>query len=102
MIESDVEHELKTSLDGFVENSGGDHDQDLDTYDPRWQERFASLSQLFNIHWALNAPREQLDGLVCRGVVQDAGRVRRLHEGQGHRARFIHGLLMPRARISLT
>jgi hypothetical protein len=31
----------------------------LDTYDPRWQERFASLSQLFKIHWALHAPRGQ-------------------------------------------
>jgi hypothetical protein len=26
--QEDIEHELKTSLDGFVENSGGDHDQD--------------------------------------------------------------------------
>lgn len=31
----------------------------LGTYRPRWQERFASLSQLFKIHWALHAPREQ-------------------------------------------
>jgi hypothetical protein len=38
----------------------------LGTYRPRWQERFASLSQLFKIHWALHAPREQLDGLVRR------------------------------------
>ena len=38
----------------------------LDSYDPRWQERFASLSQLFKIHWALHAPREQLDSLVRR------------------------------------
>jgi len=38
----------------------------LNTYDPRWQERFVSLSQLFKIHWALHAPREQLDSLVRR------------------------------------
>ncbi|MFO1108410.1 MAG: hypothetical protein U1E61_04445 [Bradyrhizobium sp.] len=38
----------------------------LDTYDPRWQERFASLSQLFKAHSALHAPREQLDSLVRR------------------------------------
>jgi hypothetical protein len=38
----------------------------LDTYDPSSQERFASLSQLFRIRWALHAPREQLDGLVRR------------------------------------
>jgi hypothetical protein len=37
-----VEHELKTWLDGFVENSAGDHDHALHTDDPGWQERGAA------------------------------------------------------------
>jgi hypothetical protein len=45
----------------------------LDTYDPRWQERFASLSQLFKIHWALHAPREQLDSLVLGSMTPWSG-----------------------------
>jgi hypothetical protein len=38
----------------------------LDTYDPCWQEKFASLSQLFKLHWNLHAPPEQLDSLARR------------------------------------